>query len=202
MKLGERPARVVVRHVLLIRHGQYDDSQKNDDAQNVLTDLGKRQAKTTGERLAHIILQASGSNSDGSCPLKSLSCSSLTRAKQTADIIYEEIQTMISKYNEEKPDQPWDPVERKEPDPLLIEGFPIHHIPGPTGFTGLKVNEIDRDFPRVESAFKKYIATSDWLDRRDWSTAQPQISSKKSPKIDHEYEIVVGESWSKGNIRS
>ena len=191
LKLGERPSHLVVRHIFLIRHGQYHDREKND-SQRSLTDLGKKQAKLTGRRLSEIIRNAAGANSDGSCPLKSLSCSSLTRAKQTADIIHGEIQEMASKYNETNPNRPWGPIERNDPDPLLIEGFPVHHIPGPTGFTGLHVEEIDRDFPRAEDAFKKYIGTSEWLNQRDWSTPQPQLPKKKAPHIDHEYEIIVG----------
>jgi serine/threonine-protein phosphatase PGAM5 len=191
-KLGERPSYLVTRHIMLIRHGQYEEGPTNDD-HRVLTDLGMKQARKTGERLAEIIRSASDANSKG-CPLKLLCSSSLTRAKQTADIIYEEIQAMTSKYNEQNPDkQPWDRVERGESDPMLIEGFPVHHIPGPTGFTGLHVEDIDRDFPRVEEAFNKYVGRSDWLEENE-SPPHKELSpkNKEGPTVDHEYEIIVG----------
>ena len=47
----------VTRHVILIRHGQYDETHK-DDARRILTELGRRQAKRTGERLAELIKEA------------------------------------------------------------------------------------------------------------------------------------------------
>ena len=47
----------VTRHVILVRHGQYDETHK-DDARRILTELGRRQAKKTGERLAELIKAA------------------------------------------------------------------------------------------------------------------------------------------------
>lgn len=184
IKLGERPSRVVTRHVMLVRHGQYDEEHAQDH-RRVLTDLGKLQAKKTGERLAEMIRNSTGSSANH-CPLKLICSSSLTRAKQTADIIYQEMEAMAS-------GEQWELVERNSSDPDLNEGFPCHHIPGPTGFTGLRVEEVDRDFPRLEEAFQKYIGTSDWLEGGDLPRSKPVPNpKKKGPRLEHEYEIVVG----------
>lgn len=48
---GEKPKKATAsRHLLLIRHGQYDLSQKQDELR-VLTELGHQQAIITGKRL-------------------------------------------------------------------------------------------------------------------------------------------------------
>lgn len=51
---GEKPKKArASRHLLLIRHGQYDLSQKQDELR-VLTELGHQQAVITGKRLQEI----------------------------------------------------------------------------------------------------------------------------------------------------
>ena len=48
---GEKPKKATAnRHLILIRHGQYDMSQKQDELR-VLTELGHQQAAVTGKRL-------------------------------------------------------------------------------------------------------------------------------------------------------
>ena len=42
------------RHLILIRHGQYDETSR-DDAKRILTPLGREQAEATGKRLAELI---------------------------------------------------------------------------------------------------------------------------------------------------
>lgn len=65
------------RHILLIRHGQYVYSPDvDDDAERVLTDVGRRQAALTGKRLANLGVQ-----------FDRIWVSTMTRAKETADII-------------------------------------------------------------------------------------------------------------------
>ena len=54
------------RHILLIRHGQYNLEGKSD-AERILTELGRNQAKKTGDRLAELKLpytKASGISRD------------------------------------------------------------------------------------------------------------------------------------------
>ena len=46
----EEPKSVATRHLILIRHGQYEQWHKDSELKK-LTELGRRQAKATGERL-------------------------------------------------------------------------------------------------------------------------------------------------------
>lgn len=64
-----------VRHLLLIRHGQYNMSGKSDQ-ERVLTDLGRKQAKFTGLRLQELAL-----------PYTKVIRSTMKRANETAQII-------------------------------------------------------------------------------------------------------------------
>ncbi|KAL0114986.1 hypothetical protein PUN28_010508 [Cardiocondyla obscurior] len=85
-----------VRHILLIRHGQYHTDGKTD-VERVLTELGRKQAEITGKRLAELNL-----------PYSLIVRSTMTRALETSKIIE---QSLIKV-----------PVEN---DSLLIEGAPI-----------------------------------------------------------------------------
>jgi len=69
-----------VRHVILVRHGQYDERER-DDSLRVLTPLGRQQAAATGDRLAAIAGATKGR--------VRIHSSTMTRARQTADIIRE-----------------------------------------------------------------------------------------------------------------
>lgn len=71
------------RHVLLVRHGQYDESSK-DDAKRVLTPLGRRQARATGERIRALLDASNMSDPEAAITVRS---SNLTRAKETAALI-------------------------------------------------------------------------------------------------------------------
>lgn len=91
------------RHIILIRHGVYDETH-NEDKLRRLTTMGKEQAELTGKRLSEILKGAE--DEFGPCNILSLRVSDMTRAKETAEI--------ISKY---LPNVPF-----LEPDPLLNEG--------------------------------------------------------------------------------
>jgi hypothetical protein len=54
----------ITRHIILIRHGQYDESQKEDELRT-LTDIGKLQAELTGKRLAEIMTGAGAAGGGG-----------------------------------------------------------------------------------------------------------------------------------------
>eukprot|EP00978_Attheya_sp_CCMP212_P041373 scaffold236383_cov56-Attheya_sp.AAC.2 len=101
----------VTRHLLLIRHGQYDQTHE-EDHKRILTPLGRKQADHTGRRIAEIIKGVD--EKCRPCNVKVLRVSDMARAKETADIIATHIPG----------------VERADPDPLLNEGWPAHHIPG------------------------------------------------------------------------
>ena len=49
----EESKSVATRHLILIRHGQYEQWHKDSDLKR-LTELGRRQAKATGERLKQL----------------------------------------------------------------------------------------------------------------------------------------------------
>lgn len=67
------------RHLILVRHGQYNLSGKTDN-EKFLTDLGREQARLTGLRLKELAL-----------PYTRLVQSTMTRATETATIISKEL---------------------------------------------------------------------------------------------------------------
>ena len=78
-ELIEKPREGGFRHLILIRHGQYN-LQGKEDSERYLTDLGREQAKYAGLRLKELGL-----------PYTRLVQSTMTRAKETAGIISKEL---------------------------------------------------------------------------------------------------------------
>eukprot|EP00558_Chaetoceros_sp_UNC1202_P007063 CAMPEP_0197243728 /NCGR_PEP_ID=MMETSP1429-20130617/9082_1 /TAXON_ID=49237 /ORGANISM="Chaetoceros sp., Strain UNC1202" /LENGTH=392 /DNA_ID=CAMNT_0042703993 /DNA_START=183 /DNA_END=1358 /DNA_ORIENTATION=- len=134
----------VTRHIILIRHGQYDETHREDE-KRILTPLGREQAELTGQRLAEIIRGIQIDERFGPCHVSAIRVSNMTRAKETANIIASFLP---------------DSVERAEPDADLNEGRPCHHIPGGRA-SETKVRQIDDGHARIEQAFKKYIHRAD-----------------------------------------
>lgn len=166
----------VTRHIILIRHGQYDETHK-DDEKRVLTPLGQQQAAETGKRLAKMM---KGAQEDfGPCNIKVLRVSNMTRAKETADIIASYLPG----------------VEVAGPNPDLNEGRPCHHIPG------VKANQktidlTDQNHPRIERAFKQLFHRSDIPIATTKSTtshdAQDEDTEHRGdPPEQHEFEVVI-----------
>lgn len=85
-----------VRHLILIRHGQYNMDAPDDSGRN-LTALGREQAHFTGERLKEL-----------GFPYDKLISSTMTRAVETAGIIHKYV-----------PELKWDQTD------MLREGAPI-----------------------------------------------------------------------------
>jgi hypothetical protein len=79
-KMREIRRQGVTRHIILVRHGQYDETHKEDE-KRILTPLGREQAELTGRRLAEMI--AGAENNFGSCKIKVLRVSDMARAKET-----------------------------------------------------------------------------------------------------------------------
>mmetsp|Transcript_27010 Transcript_27010/g.80849 ORF Transcript_27010/g.80849 Transcript_27010/m.80849 type:complete len:292 (-) Transcript_27010:28-903(-) len=117
------------RHVLLIRHGQYDESSR-EDARRILTPLGRDQAVATGLRLSELI------NSGAPGSRIRIQSSGLARAIETAALI--------------EPHLP-DRTEALPPDGDLNEGRPAQVIPG-RAYSNAAVRA---DGSRIEAAFKK-----------------------------------------------
>lgn len=167
----------VTRHIILIRHGQYDETYKEDE-KRLLTPLGRKQAELTGRRIAEMI--RGFDNEFGPCNVTTLRVSDLTRAKETAEIIAEYLPKSVV---------------RAAPDPLLNEGRPCHHIP--SGRMSSKiVQQTDEGHDRIEKAFHTYFYRSDEPtpeEREERQTEERVASSEDEMKSDplHEFEIIV-----------
>ena len=115
------------RHLILIRHGQYNLDGKTDD-ERYLTPLGCEQAKSTGERIANLNL-----------PLTSIVSSTMTRAQETANLI-----------------RPFLPSDLKSlpNDAILCEGAPFPPVPSGSWKPEMYYYT---DGSRIEAAFRKYF---------------------------------------------
>ena len=215
---GEEQRRIrkegVTRHIILIRHGQYDETCKvriseqvntyrhiaimssfsyyiyiQEDSRRLLTPLGRKQAELTGQRLGKLVR---GVNEQfGPCRVKVIRVSDLTRAKETADIIYDNMNLMSIDVGKE--------VDKAPPDPLLNEGRPCHHIPGGRARPSV-VEATDEQHQRIEDAFRKYFYRAD-MKVEDGTTAvdtksvNDEVDLEKTQKLgqhpQHEFEIIV-----------
>lgn len=88
-----------IRHIILIRHGQYN-LNGSIDKERILTDLGREQAKLTGQRLADLKI-----------PIDDVVISTMTRAQETGNLILEKL--------------PHRELIKVENEPLIEEGAPI-----------------------------------------------------------------------------
>lgn len=130
------------RHIILVRHGQYDESHKDDDQLQKLTPLGRLQAIRTGKRLKEMMQGAQHFDSKefrGPCPIKAIHVSNMTRAKETAELIAAELGMSVS-----------------TPDADLNEALPAPMIPIRPDITGA-TEEIDQHQNRIERAFQRYF---------------------------------------------
>ena len=100
----------VTRHIILIRHGQYDESSR-DDAKRILTPLGREQAHLTGKRIAEM-MKGAPEQFGGPCRIKALRVSGLARAIETANIIAEYLPG----------------IQVEEHDPMLNEGRYVNAV--------------------------------------------------------------------------
>lgn len=115
------------RHLYLIRHGQY--VLKGDtDRELVLTELGRKQAELTGQRLK-----------DLGVPFSRLVYSTMTRATETAQLIHAYLEPL-----------PLEPCE------LIREGAPVPPEP-PVGSWKPEAKVFYTDGARIEAGFRKYF---------------------------------------------
>ncbi|CAH2093678.1 unnamed protein product [Euphydryas editha] len=117
-----------VRHLFLIRHGQYN-LEGATDKERVLTELGRQQADLTGKRLASLDIK-----------WDLLVRSTMTRAQETATIIAKHL--------------PQD-LEIKDCQ-LIEEGAPIPPEP-PVGHWRPEPKQFFQDSARIEAAFRRYF---------------------------------------------
>lgn len=125
------------RHVILIRHGQYNQSSSND-AERTLTALGRQQALATGERLKALNIK-----------FDKLTVSTMTRAQETADIISKSF-----------PNVPQSECS------MLREGAPYPCEPTSSKWRP-ENHKFFQDNARIEGAFRKYIHRADPSQRED-----------------------------------
>lgn len=160
------------RHILLIRHGQYEMGL-SDDSQRVLTPLGRRQAELTGKRLAKLVAAnvnfgLADDTYSVPCRIKAIHVSGMARAKETASIIV----TQLEGYG----------LLVAEPDPSLNEALPAPIIPSrpDVGSPTEQEEEIAKNQDRIEAAFLKYIHRAD-----------PSDDVADDDGSEHEFEVVV-----------
>lgn len=68
-----------IRHIILIRHGQYN-LKGAIDSERILTELGRQQAKLTGQRLADLKI-----------PIDTVVISTMSRAQETGKLILDQL---------------------------------------------------------------------------------------------------------------
>lgn len=126
-----------VRHIFLIRHGQYNMSGKTDK-ERTLTKLGQEQAMLTGKRLQELGFEYT-----------QLITSTMTRANETGAFIHNYL--------------PHIPVSKCL---LLEEGSPVPPEP-PVGNWKPETYQFFQDGPRIEAAFRKYFHRADNIQKTD-----------------------------------
>lgn len=124
----EKAKSKAVRHLFLIRHGQYHIDGVTDK-DRTLTDLGRLQADLTGKRLECLNIK-----------WNLLVRSTMTRAQETAEIIAKHLDSKI----EVKDCQ------------LIEEGAPIPPEP-PVGHWRPEPRQFFQDGARIEAAFRRYF---------------------------------------------
>jgi serine/threonine-protein phosphatase PGAM5 len=127
----EKAKAIATRHLILVRHGQYNLAGKTDE-ERFLTELGREQARLTGLRLKELGL-----------PYTRLIQSTMTRATETAQII-----------SKEMPDLPVSSCN------FLREGAPIKPEP-PAGAWRPEPQQFHEDGARIEAAFRRYFHRAD-----------------------------------------
>ncbi|CAG9858518.1 unnamed protein product [Phyllotreta striolata] len=119
------------RHIILIRHGQYNLSG-GCDSERILTKLGRLQAECTGKRLKELNL-----------PYTEIIKSTMIRAQETGNIISDFLPKL--------------PIENCD---LLREGAPVPPEP-PIGSWKPENYKFYQDGSRIEAAFRKYFHRAD-----------------------------------------
>ncbi|KAH8269526.1 hypothetical protein KR018_005822 [Drosophila ironensis] len=122
-----REESTAVRHIILVRHGEYTKGANGSH----LTELGRRQAERTGQRLREM-----GVTWDH------VVASTMPRALETAMIILKELN--------------FDPLKMKRCS-LLPEGTPYPGDPAPKESSRSLEQAYQRDGPRIEAAFRRYF---------------------------------------------
>lgn len=135
----------------------------------------------TGQRLAKMIKGID--EKFGPCNIKTLRVSGMARAKETAEIIAQQLPESVI---------------RADPDTNLNEGRPCHHIPGGKA-SSRTVKKTDEDHDRIEAAFKSYFYRADPPEKEENSNLEENKEEtdtsvgddEMKPHPQHEFEIIV-----------
>jgi len=147
----------ITRHIILVRHGQYDETHKEDE-KRILTPLGREQAEITGKRIAEMI-KGFPETKYTPCNVTTIRVSNMARAKETADIIASQLPSHVL---------------RAAPDANLNEGRPCHTVPG--GRVSQAVAEkTDESSKKIEMAYRTYFHRADYEEWEDTVVATTTI---------------------------
>lgn len=138
------------RQIVLIRHGQYDQSKACDDEFRGLTELGQRQAKATGERIKVLL--------DGQIlfPVRDVYYSTMRRAFETYQLILPYLPPLKD--------------HMKQPCSMIREGAVCKPVPAPSANWGATEESFTIDGARVEAAFLNHIHRADEDVKGDYSS--------------------------------
>lgn len=126
---GKEKEKVVVKNIILVRHGQYERRFKDEESKYLTTE-GSKQAEITGKKLKDILKNKK---------INVIYHSNIIRAKETAQI--------ISKYF---------PDAKLINDPNLNEGTPYLPDPLPKN-SKFEVQKIKADNKRINKAYETYF---------------------------------------------
>ena len=186
----------VTRHIILVRHGQYDEQRalskrlhavdpdgfgrpgdplsEELDAARVLTPRGRIQAEKVGDRLAAMLKPAL--TTPGREAHVRIHVSTLARAKETAAIIASRL-----------------PAHVRQPDPNLAEGDPAHTVPfqarGGVEHLVKHGKAVWLDSARIEAAFRSLFYRGLPAKKKPPGSVPPALGDPGLPR--HEYEVVV-----------
>lgn len=133
------------RTLIFCRHGHY-----YDNAPYNLTIIGKKEIKQTGKYLKTLL------DKNYINPINCIYYSNLLRAKESFNIIDEELNNSYNYYTKEEP--------------LLAECYPISNYPNK--IPDLYESELEeyKDNYQMESFFKKYIQSDDFILKKNYSS--------------------------------
>ncbi|XP_052866768.1 serine/threonine-protein phosphatase Pgam5, mitochondrial [Anopheles cruzii] len=137
LKEVEKKKGRATRHLILIRHGQYNLDGETD-LERILTEVGRKQADLTGNRLKALDM-----------PYDAIVRSTMSRAQETGAIIGRSL-----------------PHLKFKDCSLLEEGAPIPPEP-PIGHWRPEASQFFQDGARIESAFRKYFYRADPSQKED-----------------------------------
>ncbi|XP_058445961.1 serine/threonine-protein phosphatase Pgam5, mitochondrial isoform X1 [Malaya genurostris] len=133
----EKKRSKVTRHLILVRHGQYNMDGRTD-SERYLTEKGRKQAALSGDRLKHLGID-----------FDKIIRSTMTRAQETAKIISLSL-----------------PELKMHDDVMLEEGAPIPPEP-PVGHWRPEISQFFEDGARIEAAFRKYFHRAEADQKQD-----------------------------------